>query len=165
MINTWFSCKSHPGWSQRAPKVSQRMPKGSQRAPKWSQNPSTIHQNGSQNRHERQGRFWMAKMAPKRIQNWAKRLPKSMQNRFKIDAKINAEKVSENEAKMNQNWCRNGAKTDTKFVLFEKWWFCENLVFTIVKARFSRFRGSKNRWEIDPKTMQKHESKKLCKNY
>ena len=36
-----------------------------------------------QNRHERQGRFWMAKMAPKRIQNGAKRHPKSMQNHFK----------------------------------------------------------------------------------
>ena len=83
----------------------------------------------------------------------------------KIDAKIYAEKVSENEAKMNQNWCRNNAKTDTKSILFEKLWFCENLAFTKVKARFSRFRGSKNRWEIDPKTMQKQDSKKLCKNY
>jgi hypothetical protein len=64
---------------------------------------------------------------------------------------------------MNQNWCRNDAKTEKCF-LFEKWWFCENLGLTIVKALFSRFIGSKNRWEIDPKTMQKHNSKKLYKN-
>ena len=67
--------------------------------------PTSINnlQNGSQNRRERQGRFWMAKMQPKRIQNETKRHPKSMQHHFKIDAKINAEKVSENETKMNQN--------------------------------------------------------------
>ncbi len=101
---------------------------------------------------------------PKWHQNKSKMEPKGIQNQCKIDSKINAEKVSENEAKMNQNWCRNGAKTDTKFILFAKWWFCENLAFTIIKARFSTFRGSKNRWEIDPKTMQKHDSKKWCKN-
>ena len=50
----------------------------------------------------------------KQIQNGA------IQNLCKIDAKINAEKVSENEAKMNQNRCRNGAKTVTKSMLFEK---------------------------------------------
>ena len=70
-------------------------------------------------------------MKPKGIQNLCKIASK-------IDAKINAEKVSENEAKMNQNWCRNDAKTDTKFFLFEKLWFCENLAFTIVKTRFSQ---------------------------
>ena len=86
--------------------------------PKW-------HQNGS-------------KMERNRFQNLCKIISK-------IDAKINAEKVSENETKMNQNWCGNCTKTDTKFVLFEKWWFCEHLVFILIKARLSRFRGSKNR--------------------
>ena len=103
VLNIRFSCKSHPGWSQRAPKVSHRTPKGNQRAPKWSQNPSKIHHNGSQNRHERQGRFWMAKW----YQNGSKMDRKGFQNlckiALKIDAKINAEKVSENEAKINQN--------------------------------------------------------------
>ena len=40
---------------------------------------------------------------PKWHQNGSKIEPKGIQNLCKIDAKINAEKVSENAAKMNQN--------------------------------------------------------------
>jgi hypothetical protein len=57
------------------PKGAKSEPKGAKKEPKGA--------NQDQNRHERQGRFWMAKMAPKRIQNGAKRHLKSMQNRFK----------------------------------------------------------------------------------
>ena len=62
---------------------------------------------------------------PKWHQNWSKMEPKGIQNLCKIvsniDAKINAEKVSVNEAKMNKNQCKNDAKADTKSILFVKW--------------------------------------------
>ena len=41
-------------------------------------------------------------MVPKWAQNGAKRAQKSMQNRFKINVKIDAEKASKNNAKMDQ---------------------------------------------------------------
>ena len=153
------NARREPKESQRKPKGAKSEPKGSQRAPKWKQNPSKIHQNGSQNRHERQGRFWMAKMAPKRIQNGAKRHPKSMQNRCKNQCRKGIGKWSQNESKLMQKWCQNWYK----ICPFREIVILRNLAFTIVKARFTRFRGSKNRWEIDPKTMQKHESKSYAK--
>ena len=101
--NTRFSCKLHPGWSQRAPKGSQRAPKGSQRTPKWNQNQSKIYQNCSKTDTSAKVDFgW-----PKWHQNGSKMERKGLQNlciiALKIDATINAEKVLENEAKMKQN--------------------------------------------------------------
>ena len=148
-----------PKGAKSEPKDAKREPK----RPEWSQSPSKIHQNGSQNRHERQGRFWMAKIIktdPKWSEKASKIYAKSLQKSMQKSMPKRCRKMKPKWIKMHAKWYK---KWD-KFCLFAKWWFCENLAFTIVKARFSRFRGSKNRWEIDPKTMQKHDSKKLCKN-
>ena len=74
------SFKNHPKFHQKSIK----------NRPKWSQKPLKINQNGSQNRSERQGRFWMPKMVPKWIRNGAigpEMEPKWSQKASKIDIK------------------------------------------------------------------------------
>ena len=63
----------------------------------------------------------MEPMVAKRTQNGAKRAPKSMQNHFKIDAKIDAEKASKNDAKIDQKWCQNDPTNNQKSDFFSEW--------------------------------------------
>ena len=61
---------------------------------------------------------------PKWIQKWTKMETEGIQNlckiASKINAKIDAENVSENEAKINQKWIKNHPKSNLKFDFFAK---------------------------------------------
>ena len=71
----------------------------------------------------------------------------------------NIEKWCQKCAKMMPKWTQNQFKNR----LFRERWFCKKPCFSLGKTYFLRFRGSKNLWKVDQKTMRKRASKKWCK--
>ena len=85
--------------------------------------PLKIHQNGSQNRSERQGRFRMPKMVPTFTQNGAngaKTDPKWSQKGSKMDAKSLQKSMQKSMPKklrkMMQKWTKHDAKMIQKLI-------------------------------------------------
>ena len=71
----------------------------------------------------------------------------------------NIEKWCQKCAKMMPKWTQHQLKNR----LFRERWFCKKPLVSLGKTYFLRFRGSKNLWKVDQKTMRKRASKKWCK--
>ena len=89
------------------PKGAKSEPKGAKKGAKGRQNGNKIHQKSIKMAPKTDTSAKVDFGWPKWHQNESKMEPKGIQNlckiASKIDAKINAERVSENEAKMNHN--------------------------------------------------------------
>ena len=129
-----------PQVSQRAPKVSQKGAKVSQKGAKGSQKGAKGSQKGAKGRPKRiqkpifgKGAKNVSKKEPANIQKHAVWEPfldqKSKKGHPKIDAKIDAEKWSKIDAKLEPNWSQNDPIFDEISDLFAKGCFWKNRVF------------------------------------
>ena len=88
--------------------------------------------------------------------------PKNEKIRPKWHPKIDAEKVSKNDAKMMPKWCQNGCPNLWFFMLFRKRRKCPKLFVLQYKTWFW---APRNASKIDTKSMQNRCKKKACKKY
>ena len=132
--------KREPKWREWEPKVNQKGvkgcekgakggQKGGQREQKGAKREPKNDQNGSKNRLGRQGRFWERKvdvardiLEPFLVQKSKKRHPKKHQ-------KIDAEKVSKNDAKRWPKWCKNGCQNHDFSIFLRRADFSKIVVF------------------------------------